>query len=45
MNIFNFKAKLISANQHDHKYLPDVSLRGVLRTNDPLSAMALPDLS
>src|SRR5580704_16512122 len=35
MNIFNFKAKLLPSNYHGHKYLPTISLGGVLRTNDP----------
>lgn len=35
MNIFNFKAKLVSANSHGQKYLPAISVGGVLRTNDP----------
>lgn len=35
MNIFNFKAKVLAANSHGHKYLPAISVGGVLRTNDP----------
>jgi hypothetical protein len=35
MNIFNFKAKVLSANSHGRKYLPAISVGGVLRTNDP----------
>ena len=35
MNIFNFKAKVLPANYHGHKYLPTISVGGVLRTNDP----------
>jgi hypothetical protein len=35
MNIFNFKAKVLPANYHGHKYLPAISVGGVLRTNDP----------
>jgi hypothetical protein len=35
MNIFNVKAKVLSANSHGHKYLPSISVGGVLRTNDP----------
>jgi hypothetical protein len=35
MNIFNIKAKIIPAGAHKMKYLPAVSVGGVLRTNDP----------
>jgi hypothetical protein len=35
MNIFNFKARLLPANYHNRKYLPTISVGGVLRTNDP----------
>lgn len=35
MNIFNFKAKVLPSNYAGHKYLPTISLGGVLRTNDP----------
>jgi hypothetical protein len=35
MNIFNVKAKLIPAKAHKLKYVPAVSVGGVLRTNDP----------
>lgn len=35
MNIFNFKAKLLPSNYKGRKYLPTISLGGVLRTNDP----------
>src|SRR5580700_837114 len=35
MNIFNFKAKVLAANSHGRKYLPAISVGGVLRTNDP----------
>src|SRR5579863_4871145 len=35
MNIFNVKAKVLSANSHGQKYLPAISVGGVLRTNDP----------
>lgn len=35
MNIFNFKAKLLAANYHNHKLLPAIAVGGVLRTNDP----------
>lgn len=35
MNIFNVKAKLIAAGACKLKYVPAVSVGGVLRTNDP----------
>jgi hypothetical protein len=35
MNIFNVKAKIIPAGAHKFKYVPAVSIGGVLRTNDP----------
>ena len=35
MNIFNVKAKLVPAGAHKLKYVPSVSVGGVLRTNDP----------
>ena len=35
MNIFNVKAKIITAGAHKFKYVPAVSIGGVLRTNDP----------
>ena len=35
MNIFNVKAKIIPAGAHKFKYIPAVSIGGVLRTNDP----------
>lgn len=35
MNIFNVKAKIIPAGSHNLKYVPAVSVGGVLRTNDP----------
>src|ERR1700722_3597970 len=35
MNIFNVKAKVLPANYHGRKYLPAISVGGVLRTNDP----------
>jgi len=35
MNIFNAKAKIIPAGAHKFKYVPAVSIGGVLRTNDP----------
>ena len=41
MNIFNFKAKLLSSNYVGHKHLPTISLGGVLRTNDPYVVQAV----
>jgi hypothetical protein len=41
MNIFNFKAKLLPSNYGGHKYLPTISLGGVLRTNDPYVVQAV----
>jgi hypothetical protein len=41
MNIFNFKAKVLPANYHGHKYLPTISVGGVLRTNDPFVVQAV----
>ena len=41
MNIFNFKAKLLSSNFRGHKYVPTLSLGGVLRTNDPYVVQAI----
>ena len=41
MNIFNFKAKVLTANYHGHKYLPAISVGGVLRTNDPYVIQAV----
>jgi hypothetical protein len=41
MNIFNFKAKLLPSNYHGHKFLPTISLGGVLRTNDPFVVQAV----
>jgi hypothetical protein len=41
MNIFNFKAKLVAADSHGHKYLPTISLGGVVRTNDPYVVQAV----
>ncbi len=35
LNIFNVKAKVIPAGAHKRKYVPAVSVGGVLRTNDP----------
>jgi hypothetical protein len=41
MNIFNFKTKVLSSNFRGHKYLPTLSLGGVLRTNDPYVVQAI----
>lgn len=41
MNIFNFKAKLLSAKSTGRKYLPTISVGGVLRTNDPFIVQAV----
>jgi hypothetical protein len=41
MNIFNFKAKLLSAGSHGRKYLPAISVGGVLRTNDPFVSQSV----
>jgi hypothetical protein len=41
MNIFNVKAKVLPANYHGHKYLPTISVGGVLRTNDPFVVQAV----
>jgi hypothetical protein len=41
MNIFNFKAKVLPANYRGHKYLPAISVGGVLRTNDPFVVQAV----
>jgi hypothetical protein len=41
MNIFNVKAKVLSANSHGHKYLPTISVGGVLRTNDPFVSQSV----
>jgi hypothetical protein len=41
MNIFNVKAKVLSANSHGHKYLPAISVGGVLRTNDPFVSQSV----
>jgi hypothetical protein len=35
MNIFNVKAKIVPAGARKFKYVPAVSIGGVLRTNDP----------
>jgi hypothetical protein len=34
MNIFKTKARVLPANYRGRKYLPSISLGGVLRTND-----------
>src|SRR5580704_6512993 len=41
MDIFNVKAKVLPANYHGNKYLPAISLGGVLRTNDPFVSQAV----
>ena len=41
MNIFNFKTKILPSNYHGHKYVPTISLGGVLRTNDPYVIQAV----
>jgi hypothetical protein len=41
MNIFNVKAKVLSANSHGRKYLPAISIGGVLRTNDPFVSQSV----
>jgi hypothetical protein len=41
MNIFNVKVKVLSANSHGHKYLPAISVGGVLRTNDPFVSQSV----
>jgi hypothetical protein len=41
MNIFNVKAKVLPANYHGYKYLPAISVGGVLRTNDPFVVQAV----
>jgi hypothetical protein len=41
MNIFNVKAKVLTANSHGHKYLPTISVGGVLRTNDPFVSQSV----
>ena len=41
MNIFNVKAKVLPANYHGRKYLPTISLGGVLRTNDPFVSQSV----
>jgi hypothetical protein len=41
MNIVNVKAKILSENSHGHKYLPAISVGGVLRTNDPFVSQSV----
>src|ERR1700683_2145625 len=41
MNISNVKAKVLAANSHGHKYLPAISVGGVLRTNDPFVSQSV----
>ena len=41
MNMFNVKAKLISAGARKLRYVPAVSVGGVLRTNDPFVVQAV----
>jgi len=41
MNIFNFKTKILPSNFSGHKYVPTLSLGGVLRTNDPYVVQAI----
>jgi hypothetical protein len=41
MNIFNGKAKVLPANYQGRKYLPAISLGGVLRTNDPFVSQSV----
>jgi hypothetical protein len=41
MNIFNFKTKILPSNFRGHKYVPTLSLGGVLRTNDPYVVQAI----
>ena len=41
MNIFNFKMKVLSANSQGRKYLPSISVGGVLRTNDPFVSQSV----
>jgi hypothetical protein len=41
MNIFNFKTKVLPANFHGRKYLPGISIGGVLRTNDPFVSQSV----
>ena len=41
MNVFNIKMKVLSANSHGRKYLPSISVGGVLRTNDPFVSQSV----
>jgi len=41
MNIFNFKAKVLAGGYKKAKYVPAVSVGGVLRTNDPYVSQKL----
>jgi hypothetical protein len=41
MNIFNFKTKVLPSNFRGHKYVPTLSLGGVLRSNDPYVVQAV----
>jgi hypothetical protein len=41
MNIFNFKMKVLSPNAHGRKYLPAISVGGVLRINDPFVSQSV----
>jgi hypothetical protein len=41
MNIFNVKAKVLPANYHRRKYLPAISVGGVLRTDDPFVSQSV----
>jgi hypothetical protein len=41
MNILNLKMKVLSANSHGRKYLPAISVGGVLRTNDPFVSQSV----
>jgi Protein of unknown function (DUF3034) len=40
-NIFNIKAKVLPSNYRNRKYLPSISVGGVLRTNDPYVVQAV----
>jgi hypothetical protein len=41
MDIFNVKAKVLPANYHGYKYLPAISVGGVLRANDPFVSQSV----
>jgi hypothetical protein len=41
MNITNFKIKVLQADSHGRKYLPAISVGGVLRTNDPFVSQSV----